>query len=305
MKRTTRTALALIGCLCTTGCSAAAFVEAPNRGLRIDPARDPGPLCLSLLGVDRQFRIRSEPENASLRVWVMEPAGHRPPRGTVFVLHGYRNGMFWQLPNGRLFARRGFRVVLTDLRGHGRSTGDWIGYGALESQDMVRVLDELKRRQLVAGRIGVWGFSMGGATAIQWAGRDKRIEAVVAVAPFASMKDIVAHESHRRSLGLAGVDSEAQLESLLRQATEGKGYRPEEADTAAAARRTRAPILIVHGMWDQINPLEQSRRILKDAPRGSRLIAIPGLGHVTIQFHNPAMCRQIPAWFETHLASSP
>ena len=53
--------------------------------------------------------------------------------------------------------RAGYRAVLVDLRGHGRSTGKYLTYGVQEAQDISQVIDALEQQQLIAGEIGVLG----------------------------------------------------------------------------------------------------------------------------------------------------
>ena len=45
------------------------------------------------------------------------------PRGTVFLLHGYGLAEFSMVPWAWCLAQEGWRCVLVDLRGHGKSTG--------------------------------------------------------------------------------------------------------------------------------------------------------------------------------------
>ena len=51
----------------------------------------------------------------------------------------------------------GYRVALVDLRGHGRSTGEYLTYGVREAQDVSQVIDAMEQQQLIAGTIGVFG----------------------------------------------------------------------------------------------------------------------------------------------------
>ena len=81
----------------------------------------------------------------------------------------------------------GFALVLL-LVPHGHSTGEWLTYGPREAEDLSQVIDELDRRKLLEGRLGVYGISYGATTAIHLAAIDPRVEAVVAVAPFGSMR---------------------------------------------------------------------------------------------------------------------
>ncbi|MDB6167701.1 MAG: hypothetical protein JWM88_565, partial [Verrucomicrobia bacterium] len=104
-------------------------------------------------------------------------------KGTVVLLHGYletkEDMVHWAL---RL-AESGYRAVLLDLRGQGRSSGAWIGYGAFEAHDLVQILDDLRAKGLAPGKVGVLGVSYGASVALLWAARDSRVGAVVALAP--------------------------------------------------------------------------------------------------------------------------
>lgn len=272
--------------------------SAPNSGRFPEGSDDPGPLGLSWLGVDRQLQVPVGPPEAEVRVWVMEPKEN--PRGTVLVLHGWRNQAFWWRGTARCMTRAGFRAVLVDLRGHGGSSGDRIGFGALESRDLVQVIDRLESEGLVAGRLGVWGFSMGAATAIQLAGRDERIAAVVAVAPYESMRAVIGEDLRLWTAGLW--PDEAALDELLARMTHDSGYQPAEADTLAAIRRTRAPVLLVHGTWDLICPHRHSEKLHQAAPDHSRLISLPFAGHLSLHVLNSTTYREAPDWFARHLA---
>jgi len=204
------TAVALV-CL-LGGCSRIIvdrMVEAPNKGRAMNPEDDTAPWRLEMLGVDEQFRVAVGPPEASLLVWVLEPrdvaaVADDAPRGTILILHGFHTDSYWMLPFAEAFAEAGYRSVLVDLRGHGRSSGDYLTFGVQETRDLRQVIDELERRGLATDRLGVWGISYGGATAIQLAAAEPRIDAVVAVAPFATMRDVV-HNYVRGLLPMSGL----------------------------------------------------------------------------------------------------
>jgi pimeloyl-ACP methyl ester carboxylesterase len=128
------------------------MVRAPNRGAVV-PERAEGELLITV-----------GPPAAALSVEIIDAAG--APRGTVFLLHGIRADKNQVRGWAGMLADAGFRAVLVDLRGHGRSTGDWLSYGVVESKDLAQVLDALVERGLVVGRVGVMGFSYGASP--QW-----------------------------------------------------------------------------------------------------------------------------------------
>ena len=67
------------------------------------------------------------------------------PRGTVILLHGYGLAQFSTAPWALRLAQEGWRCVLVDLRGHGKSTGERIYFSIVETNDLSQLLDELVR----------------------------------------------------------------------------------------------------------------------------------------------------------------
>ena len=242
-------ALAL-GDIATERLGAHAIVDAPNQGRTIAPA--------ATIGGERFVDVG--PPAARLAVEVVEPK--LPPRATIFVLHGIRdhkeNLRHW----AEHLSEAGYRAVLVDSRGHGHSTGDWLTYGVFESHDLSQLVDGLH----LDGPIGVMGVSYGGATAVEWAGREPRVRAAVAVAPFASLRDIVPIYTPRtipivgwlvpRFVQMRTVDAAGRL----------AGFDPDAASPVAAARATHTPILLIHGKSDTTVPLHQSELIAAGAP---------------------------------------
>ena len=200
------------------------------------------------------------PPRATLAVDVVEPK--RPPRATIFVLHGIRD----RKENLRHWAEHlseaGYRAVLVDSRGHGNSTGDWLTYGVQESRDLSQLVDALH----IDGPVGVMGVSYGGATAVEWTAREPRVRAAVAVAPFASLRDIVPIYTPR-TLPLIGwlVPRFVQMRTVD-AAGRLAGFDPDAASPVAAARATHTPILLIHGKSDTTVPLHQSELIAAGAP---------------------------------------
>lgn len=78
-------------------------------------------------------------------------------------------------------ARYGFGVLLLDVRGHGTSGGEAMLLGWYGERDIAPAVDYLLARpDVVDGRVGVVGMSMGAQQAVAASGADARIRAVVA-----------------------------------------------------------------------------------------------------------------------------
>jgi pimeloyl-ACP methyl ester carboxylesterase len=319
-----------------TGCArmlGEQMVRAPNR---FDPAAhraDAPPEELHRLYVDRQLRIPVGPPDASISVWVFNPYRgpewfkltgngrrvgielHRKPatspttasadpRGTIFILHGIQDEkelgpyvMFREM-----LVHEGYRVIQLDFRGHGRSTGDWITYGAVERHDLVQVLDALESQHLIVGNVGVIGISYGGAIAIQWAAIDPRVRAIVAIEPFTTLREI-AHDGAGFVLGPArSLFSDGDINHCVDLAGQFASFNPDDADTLSAIAQTRAPILLIHSRDDQFIPYHESERLHSAATDHSKLILVDGSSHFDIWLKSFEVIRtESLDWFAAHL----
>ncbi len=326
---------ALIGC----DPVASFMVDAPNRRRAPTPEGDPDPKMLELLGVDSQLRITVGPPEASLHLFVVEPtsagrhAAGEPvrrqgqereasasdnagdessreavdvetsrPEGTVILLHGRRVPKLFMLPTAHMLAKEGFRCILVDMRGHGRSTGDHLTYGVQDAQDMSEVLDELGQRELLAGRVGMMGISYGAAVAIQAAAEDERIEAVVALAPFATLRDVVPEFLVRFAPFPTVFLSDDAIDRLIDAAANRAGFDPDEASPLDAITRCQAPILLIHGTHDMLVPITHSRRLEAAATGPVKLIESRDVSHLGLYLDPRGdVQREAPAWLKKHL----
>jgi len=113
------------------------------------------------------------------------------PRGTVILLHGYGLAQFAMTPWAIRLAEDGWRCVLVDLRGHGRSTGKTIYFGLHETRDLSQLLDALARNGQLREPLAALGESYGAALSLRWKVAEPRVSNVVAIAPYGSLSNAV------------------------------------------------------------------------------------------------------------------
>ena len=152
------------------------------------------PPRLAIPGTPQDYRLPAEDltimtaDGVRLAAWLI-PAPERDAPAVV-VLHGYPANKADLLPiAGALNAR--FTVLLVDFRSFGNSGGRVTTLGFRERADLRAAVDTLARRGHT--RIGVFGYSLGGAVALLGAAEDPRIRAVAAWAPFADLR-VLARE---------------------------------------------------------------------------------------------------------------
>lgn len=199
---------------------------------------------------------------------------------------------------GKTLADRGFRSVLVDLRGHGRSSGDWFTYGVQDSQDLSQVLDALEERDLLVGPVGAYGTSYGGAVALMLAGRDPRVQAVATVAAFSTMREVVSLNI-RRYFVVGPLLTDAWVNDVIDRAGQLADFNPDDASPLTAVARTKARLLIVHGTADAKIPASQAKALYAAGRDRSRLMLIEGEDHDSIMLdRSGTLGREVPAWFE-------
>lgn len=120
----------------------------------------------------------------SANVWLPEDAGEGAPCPAVLEMIPYRKDD-WRAnadeARGRYLARHGYALCRLDVRGTGRSDGVALDeYTADETRDGYDAVEWLAAQTWCTGKIGMWGISYGGFTAIQVAAlRPPHLRAIV------------------------------------------------------------------------------------------------------------------------------
>ena len=78
-------------------------------------------------------------------------------------------------------------LLIFDFSGCGLSEGEYISLGYHEVNDVKIIIDYIEKYP-GTGNIGLWGRSMGAATSLMYASKDKRIKAICVDSPFADFK---------------------------------------------------------------------------------------------------------------------
>jgi alpha-beta hydrolase superfamily lysophospholipase len=305
-------AASVIVAICAShGCTdrlARGIIKGPNTGRVVVAADDPTDDDVASIGVDRQLRVEVSRDvaPASLSVWILEPP--ETPKANVFVLHGHADCKESFLTTAQAFESAGYRAVLVDLRGHGHSSGQYLTFGVQESRDLVEVLDALTESDIIDDEqpVAVWGYSYGGATAIQWAARDQRVACVVSVCAFARMREQVAHAAKVVAPAPARwllVPTDGRMQSIINRAGRIAGFDPDDASPLAVIGRSDAPILLIHGTGDTWIPFDNAQRLYDVAAASredgqARLIAINGAEHAGVLhgFANQTVLRESLTW---------
>ena len=204
----------------------------------------------------------------------------------------------------RLF-HRGFNVLLFDIRGHGESDGERLSAGYFEKWDVLGAYDFLVQRGAPPGKVGLLGWSLGGATALLASAEEPAIKAVVVDSSFADVHDLIAQETARATVFPQWVVPVfvpgMKIISRVLYGIDVGAVVPEKA-----AGTLGYPILVIHGEADERVPAEQSVRIYASAPVGSELWLSPGSEHADAVIDAPdEYVERVDAYFHSRLADNP
>ena len=176
-----------------------------------------------------------------------------PARGAVLVLHGM-DGLDASclLPHAKFLVPAGWSTFVLDMRAHGRSGGDRIGFSLDEPRDVSAALYWLDTQPSLKGKpLVLLGLSMGGATAISTAAMHHNVDALISVSSFASFEPMMGQ-------GLQLWASRLAMLTLFH-------VWPLHAQPVDhIAQISPRPVLIMHGTADKQVPV-QDAFLLKQA----------------------------------------
>jgi fermentation-respiration switch protein FrsA (DUF1100 family) len=200
------------------------------------------------------------------------------PAPVVIMCHGIWTGRRECLPLALRFQAAGYNVLTFDFRAHGLSDGRFTSVGHHETNDVLGAVEFVKGRSEVdPARIGVVGFSMGAAAAIQASARCSDVAALVADSAYANFLD-AAKSSFRM---ITRVPHFPLAPMAMRWAkwlvnVDANQLRPMDVIGRIAPR----PVLIAHGARDAIVPVRHADILFKAAGEPKELWIDPDAHHV-------------------------
>lgn len=216
------------------------------------------------------------------------------PRGTVLLLHGYGESQFAMAPWALRLAEEGWRCVLVDLRGHGKSTGRRIYFGLRETHDLSQLLDVLARDGELTPDLAVIGHSYGAALALRWKVVEPRLGSIVVMAPYPVLSNVVMniHQDY------AGWLPRGLVKAGLRELPPVLKVDPTELDPATVLARTPMVALFVAGGADRIAPVADVSRLYAAAGPASKWVVVPQAAHEALPYFFDELVPPVLEWLE-------
>lgn len=211
------------------------------------------------------------------------------PKAVVIFISGIHNPSVTAFyGHARMLAEHGYASLLYDLRAHGKSEGDLIGLGHLETLDTQAVVDYIKTKEVYAQvPIVVYGLSMGGAVAINSIGQIPELDGLISMSAYSSWEDVFIE--NMKSIGapnwLTAVQKPfVKLYTIYKYGLKTADIYPAKQISALGSR----PALIMHSEGDSQIAFANFERIVAQAPTHVETWTRPGDHHLmTTDFFNP------------------
>ncbi|GIP64157.1 alpha/beta hydrolase [Virgibacillus pantothenticus] len=220
---------------------------------------------------------------------------------TVIFAHGYLGrgldmGMFGQY----YYEQLGYNMFTADLRGHGESEGDYIGFGWHDRIDYVDWINQVIEKQGKDAEIVLHGVSMGAATVLMASGEKlpDNVKAIVADSPYTSVYDMFDYQMGRMfHLPAFPLLPSTSLVSKMRA-----GYGLREASAVKQVKKAEVPILYIHGNADTFVPTRMSEELYDQTNSPKDLITFDGAGHgEAFVTHKENYIENLNRFLETYL----
>ena len=265
--------------------TAPAFLHPIKRPLSPDLIRQ-ADASFKHVGAHREdFNVRA-PDGAMLYGWKVVPS--QPNGNWVLAFHGVADNRVGIVGQSEVLLRAGYSIVMMDARAHGDSEGAMATYGWLERNDTRTIVDALVSTEHPTHILAL-GESMGAGIALQSAGVDSRIEAVVAEAPFASLREASYDYAGLQEYPLLGKTLFAPGAWLmLARGQSIAGFSAANVSPENAVASRAVPVLLICDGADTTLPCRHAERIYAAARGTKSLWIVRGAYHTGALGYQPA-----------------
>lgn len=203
------------------------------------------------------------------------------------LLHGYRGTSERDMSGGVLrCAKLGRSALIVDHRAAGRSEGDVITFGINESRDAERWVDFILTEIDKDAKIILTGISMGAATVLITAQKPlpENVVGVLADCGYTSAKDIIKKVMREMHLPADLLYPFARLGARLYG-----HFDIDETSPIEAMKKSRIPVLFIHGDSDDFVPHEMSVANHAACVSKKQIVIVKDAGHGTCYMQDPEL----------------
>ncbi len=193
--------------------------------------------------------------------------------GIIILMHGVRGNRTAMTERAKFLYKNGYSVLLFDFQAHGESSGEYITFGYLESEDARAVVSFIKK-QYPSQPVAVIGQSLGGASCLI-GDHPIEVDALILESVYPTIEEAVANRleiyTSKISRFLAPIFT---IQLRLRF-----GINPDKLRPINGIKRVNCPVLIIGGSADRRTTLLETKRLYYAASKPKELWIIQNAQH--------------------------
>ena len=189
----------------------------------------------------------------------------------AIIVHGYGADYREMQLYTKYFVEKNYNILAVENRAHGNSEGKMIGMGWLDRLDLIQwinlMLEKNPNYQIV-----LMGLSMGASTVCMASGEklSKNVKAIISdcayVNAFEEFRYVFNHRTHLPAFPLLNIFN-MYTKSVYK-------FDMKKADASVQVKKSKTPILFIHGDKDSFVPTENVHKLYAAAPEGLKQIYI-------------------------------
>lgn len=195
---------------------------------------------------------------------------------TMIMVHGYHSRAL----NMNQFARVIYEhcdcdLFLPDLRAHGDSQGEKVGWG-YEDQFDIQAWVNFLAQKLPGRQFVLFGVSMGASSCCYLA--DKKmpgVKAIVEDCGFSNMYEEFNHQSKK----IVHLPFAPFYPAFNSEVTKNHGYKIKEASCLDSVKNALYPMMFIHGLEDEVVPSSMAFDLYNACPTEKQLFVVKDAKH--------------------------
>lgn len=189
-------------------------------------------------------------------------------------------------------------IFIPDLRGHGDSEGEIVGFGYLDADDIEEWIQILAKKSSLP--IVVLGVSMGGATVCQLSSKDiRQVACLIEDCSFDTLYNQIAHVmKHEYHLKLKPMKK--MISRILKRKS---GYTLDDVQPIQHVKKATKPMLFIHGQEDDYIPIEMMHRLYEACTSEKRKVEIAHANHAeSIKVDPDTYIQEVKSFIEQYIS---
>ena len=222
----------------------------------------------------------------NLKLHSYEVINEKSSNKWAIVVHGYTAEGKSVSAKAKYLYEMGYNVLVPDLRGHGKSEGNYIGMGWHDRLDVINWINYIIDNNSDA-EIVLHGTSMGSATVLMVSGEDlpSNVKAIVADCGYTSVWNEFSYQLKQ----LFNLDAFPVM-NLSNIVTQIKaGYSLKDASAIEQVKKSKTPILFIHGDKDTFVPYYMMDELYNATSSEKEKLTVEGAEHANADLVNPEL----------------